>query len=150
MKSGEEKAVCGLVKQVFDEYVAPEYEKGGIEEFYRFANSHAMKERMKSGGFVIVAQQSDRLVGMVEFCPPATIGMLFVSVKRKGIASKLLEMTVTKVLENYWDVENISVHSSPYAKAIYQRLGFEIMGETTTENGITYIPMELPLEERNA
>ena len=54
MNSGEEQAVCDFVKQVFNEYVALDCEQYGIEEFFPFANPSAMKERMQSGGFVLV------------------------------------------------------------------------------------------------
>ncbi len=91
MNSGEEQAVCDLVKQVFDEYVAPDYGQNGIDEFFRFANPCAMKERMQQpGGFVLVAQQGAVLVGMLEFYLPDSIAMLFVTVKRQGVATKLL------------------------------------------------------------
>ena len=41
MNAGEEQAVCDLVAQVFDEFVAADLEQRGIDEFYRFANPPA-------------------------------------------------------------------------------------------------------------
>jgi hypothetical protein len=38
MNTGEEQAVCDLVAQVFDEYVASDYEQDGVEEFFRCAD----------------------------------------------------------------------------------------------------------------
>lgn len=146
MHAGEEQAVCDLVKQVFDEYVASDYGQDGIDEFFRFADPKAMKERVQSGCLVLVAQQGDMLVGMLEFDPPDTLAMLFITVKRQGIATKLLAMAITQNPQ----LAKLTVHSSPYAMPIYQKMGFKKAGERIAENGITYLPMELELTDKNA
>jgi hypothetical protein len=75
MRSGEEPAVCELVERVFSELVAPDYEREGVQEFFRFANPRAMAERTRSGGFVLVARQAEKLVGMLEFARPDRVAM---------------------------------------------------------------------------
>ena len=45
MISGEEQAVCDFVKQVFNELVAPDYAREGVEEFFRFVDASAIAER---------------------------------------------------------------------------------------------------------
>ncbi|MGD8589713.1 MAG: GNAT family N-acetyltransferase [Chromatiales bacterium] len=142
MNTGEEQAVCDLVTQVFDEYVASDYEQDGMEEFFRFANPDALKKRMQSGGFVLVAQRADTLVGMLEFFPPDCIAMLFVSVRRQGIAKALMTQAISKARSLDPELSKLIVHSSPYAVPIYQKMGFRKSGSVRTENGITYIPME--------
>ena len=149
MNIGEEQLVCDLVTQVFNEYVASDYGLNGIEEFFRFANPGAMKERMQTDGFVLVAYQADALVGMLEFFPPDCIAMLFVAVQHQGIAKKLLAQAISKAHALNPDLSKLTVHSSPYAELIYQSMGFRKTGNITTENGITYIPMELLLEEES-
>ena len=150
MNSGEEAIVCDLVADVFNQFVASDYEKEGVEEFFRFANSDALKERIKSGGFVLVALQADTIVGMIEFFPPDCVAMLFVTLQHKGIAKTLLAETITKARASNPDLSRIIVHSSPFAETIYEKMGFEKTGDTVTENGITYITMELLLERSNA
>ncbi|MCG7901030.1 hypothetical protein A3195_02480 [Candidatus Thiodiazotropha endoloripes] len=54
------------------------------------ANPEALKVRMQSDGFVLVAVQDDTIVGMLEFCPPNMVALLFVTVRHQGIA------------KNYW------------------------------------------------
>jgi len=49
---GEEQVVCDLVKEVFEEFVAPDYREEGIEEFFLFANPINMRQRVQSGVFV--------------------------------------------------------------------------------------------------
>ena len=149
MNTGEEQAVCNLATQVFNEFVAPDYEQDGIEEFFRFANPIAMKERMLSDGFVLVAYQADVLVGMLEFFLPDCIAMLFVTVQHQGVATELLAQAISKARAFDPALSKMTVHSSLYAEPIYQKMGFRQTGDVTTENGITYIPMELLLKDEN-
>jgi hypothetical protein len=129
--------------------VASDYGQDGVEEFFRFANPGAMKERMQSGGFVLVACQDDALVGMLEFFPPDCIAMLFVAVKHQGIAKELLAEAISKAHALDPDLTYLTVHSSPFAEPIYQKLGFHKTGDATTENGITYIPMKLLFKDES-
>lgn len=150
MRTGEEAAVCELVARVFKEMVAPDYESEGIEEFFRFANPIAMAERVRSGGFVLVARQSGNLVGVLEFVLPDRIAMLFVTLRKQGIAKELVARAIEKARSEIPDLSKVAVHSSPYAELAYQKMGFRRTGNETTEHGIRYVPMELPLERRNA
>ncbi len=143
MNVGEEQAVCDLVRKVFNEFVASDYQEEGIEAFFHFANPSAMRKRMQSGGFVLVARQSDVLVGMLEFFPPDRIAMLFVAVPQQGIAKQLLTRATNKARTLNSDLKKVTVHSSRYAEPIYLKMGFHKVGNVTTERGITYIPMEL-------
>ena len=143
MYDGEEAAVCALVEYVFNALVAPEYGREGIEEFFRFASPGAMAGRVRSGGFVLLASQAQNLVGMLEFAPPDRIALLFVSVRRQGIARELLVRAVNRAKSENATLSKINVHSSPYAQAAYRRMGFHPSGKVTTAHGIRYIPMEL-------
>ena len=150
MNPGEEQAVCDLVNQVFNEFVAPDYGQEGIEEFFRFANPGAMEERMQSGGLVLVAYQADVLVGMLEFFPPDRIAMLFVALQHQGIAKKLVAHAINKARDINPDLSKLTVHSSPYAEPIYLKMGFNKIGNAKKEQGIMYIPMELLFEKNGA
>lgn len=150
MRSGEEPAVCELVARVFKEMVAPDYDSEGIEEFFRFANPVAMAERVRSGGFVLVARQSGNLVGVLEFASPDRISMLFVTLRKQGIAKELVARAIEKARCENPDISKVTVHSAPHAEPAYQRMGFRRTGNETMEHGIRYVPMELPLERKNA
>jgi ribosomal protein S18 acetylase RimI-like enzyme len=143
VQSGEEKYVCALIRTVFDKLVAPDFNDEGIKEFYRFANPVSMEERSALGSFVFLALRYEKIVGMIEFIPPDRIALLFVDYRGHGIARELLARAIIKVQEEQPNVSFISVHSSPYAVIAYERLGFVVTGEKTTEHGITYIPMKL-------
>ncbi|MGD8639039.1 MAG: GNAT family N-acetyltransferase [Gammaproteobacteria bacterium] len=150
MKPGEESAVCELVAQVFNKLVAPGYEQEGIEEFFRFANPIALAERIRSGGFVLVARKSGNLVGALEFALPDHIAMLFVILRKQGIGKELLGRAIDKARSENSALSKVTVHSSPYAEAAYEKMGFRRIGDDTIEHGIRFIPMELLLSRTNA
>jgi GNAT superfamily N-acetyltransferase len=150
MMAGEEAAVIALVEVVFNEFVALDYEEAGIQEFFNFANREAMMARMRNGGFVLVAELQGKLVGVLEFFPPNGIAMLFVTLRKQGIAQGLLSRSIEKALALHPSLSKLVVHSSPYAAEIYEKLGFHRSGPRTKENGIEYIPMELALNQRSA
>jgi GNAT superfamily N-acetyltransferase len=150
MSPGEEPAVCELARQVFDEFVAPEFGREGIEQFYGFADPAAMTERLQAGGFVLVASRADRLVGILEFVPPERIAMLFVALRHQGIAKALFARAVDKARAANRGLSKVTVHSSFYAEPIYLRMGFRPTGSATTDRGVTYIPMELTFEQSSA
>jgi GNAT superfamily N-acetyltransferase len=145
MRNDEEGSVCDLVRQVFDEFVAPDYGAEGRKEFFKFANPGALKERAKAGGFVLVADKSNRLVGMLEFAPPDRVALLFVILRHHGIANELLEHAIRRLQTAQVPISKLTVHSSPYAEPIYEKMGFHRMGGVTTDHGITYVPMERDL-----
>ena len=147
MESGEEQAVCDLVRDVFNALVAPDYSPEGVFEFFRFADPGHMAERMGSDGFVLVAYQGDTLAGMLEFFPPDRIALLFVSVRRRGIAKGLLDRAIRKACGLNPGLSTLVVHSSPYAEAIYRKMGFQKTGDAETVKGITFIPMALRIED---
>lgn len=77
METGEEEAMIALVKEAFNEFVAPNCEEAGVEEFFRFANSEALKDRIQNSGFVLAAEHERTLAGVLEFLPPNRIAIFF-------------------------------------------------------------------------
>ena len=150
MQPGEERAVCDLVRQVFDARVAPDFAEEGVEEFYRFAESGAMQARIRSGGVVLVAVEADDLLGMLGFVPPNHVAMMFASLRGRGIGKALLKHAIGRVRAANPDVSTLTVHAARPAEPIYRKLGFWPVGPVTTKNGITYIPMELGLADAAA
>ncbi|MCW8914534.1 MAG: GNAT family N-acetyltransferase [Magnetovibrio sp.] len=145
MAADEEQAVITLVTDVFNEFVAQDYEEDGIEEFFKFANSEALIKRLQNGGFVLVAEHDGSLVGALEYYPPDCIAMLFVTLRQHGIAKGLMSRAIKKIVTSDPTLPKLVVHSSPYAVPIYEKMGFCQSGDRQKENGIDYIPMELAL-----
>jgi predicted GNAT family N-acyltransferase len=141
MKPGEEREVCALVARVFDEFVAPDFPPAGIEEFCKYAQPDAMARRGKAGDRVLVAEEEDRIVGMLELQGLEHIAMLFVETRGRGVGRRLVEHALQMCREGAPGIEQVGVHASGYAVPIYRKLGFEAQGPERTENGITYLPM---------
>lgn len=142
MRAGEAEAVCALVRRVFHACIADEFTEEGAQEFFRYADPVAMRERLTAGAFVSVAERSGEPVGMLEMLPNGHIGLMFVSEPGRGIAAELLERSIDKARAATPELSQLSVNSSLYAVPVYERLGFATTGPATTLNGITFVPME--------
>ena len=149
MRHGEEKRVCALVEEVFNEFVAPDYRPEGVEEFFRFADPSALRNRNDEKHMVILAEEGTELAGVLEARDCSHISMLFV--KRKfhcgGIARALLRQAVTECLRRRPDVRMITVNSSPFAVPVYRKMGFLETGPSREVSGIIFVPMVCALDE---
>ena len=150
MRPGEERAVCDLVRQVFDACVGSDFAEEGVEEFYRFAEPGAMQARTQLGGVVLVAVEDDNLLGILELVPPNHVAMMFATLRGRGIGKALLKHAIGRVRAPNPDVSTLTVHAARPAEPIYRKLGFRPVGPVTTKTGITYIPMELGLADAAA
>ena len=146
MQQGEEARVCSLIEKVFKEFVAPDYGLEGINEFFKFANPIAMAERAGVEQVVVVAEQKSDFVGVIEMRKCDHIAMLFVSLRGKGIAKKLINRAIEECCKRKPDIKRITVNSSPFAEPVYSRMGFKATGPSQKKNGITFVPMAYDLE----
>lgn len=153
LKEADIKEAMGLVRQVFNRFVAPEYSQEGIDEFQKFVEPETVIRNMGAGvlklwgcfddGCIagVIAMKSfavDLLRG--PYWSGSHIDMLFVKEEyhRQGIAKRLLETAKQACFE----AREITVYSSPYAVGIYKRLGFAPTGGEMTVNGIRFTPMK--------
>jgi GNAT superfamily N-acetyltransferase len=148
INQGEEEAACRMVLKSFNEFVAPDYNEEGQNEFKKFVNAESMRDRIQNGDFIIVALVGSKIIGLIEVHSNNHIALLFVDKEwhRQGVAKKLLELAIDRGKENNSDLEAIEVHSSPFAVPVYEKLGFIQSGEERIENGIQYTPMELKIK----
>jgi GNAT superfamily N-acetyltransferase len=144
IEPSETAAAATLACEVFDQFVAPNYQPEGVTEFHRYAA--ALSQRHLSGHATYVAERDGELVGMLHLRAPSHVAMLFVqsSLQRSGIARALLASAGDADCE-------FTVNSSPNAVAAYERLGFRATGPEQCVHGIRFIPMQrLPANGRNA
>jgi predicted GNAT family N-acyltransferase len=105
-----------------------------------------MAARCRKGNKVLLAEEEDRMLGMLELKAPDHIAMLFVDDRGRGLGRALVERALQLCREQVEDRGKVSVHASLYAVPIYRKLGFEAEGPQRTENGITYVPMAMRIE----
>jgi len=150
IKPAEVQQVSNLVKSVFMEFVAPHYERKGVDEFLGYIDTDRMASRLRSDHFILVAEKDGKLPGMMEIRNYKHISLLFVTrhSQRRGIARRLLDEAVAICMSEF-DINEISVNSSPNAVEAYRKLGFKIDGQEQLKDGIRYIPMKLRIGSDN-
>ena len=147
MHNGEEAKVCRAVIDCFNEFVAPDYSKEGVEEFLKYVVPSCMRDRLAQGNFVLVAMDGDILIGVIEVRSNNHISLLFVQkqYQKRGIARHLLKLAIERCRKAENNLEAIDVNSSLYAVSIYEKLGFERVDTEKSVNGIRFVPMKLKL-----
>lgn len=134
LHKAEIEAALNLVWNVFQEYEAPDYTQEGIDEFYKSIHDENYLSKLSIYG----AFSKEELIGVIATRNCGThIALFFVdgNYHRQGVGRKLFQAVRT---------DKMTVNSSPYAVAIYQRLGFEAANAEQVVNGLRFTPMELP------
>ena len=125
-----------LVWDVFCKYEAVDYPQSGKQAFKNAISSDEYLDMLTAYG----AFEEEKLVGIIATRSEGRhVALFFVAgeYQHKGIGRKLWERLLA---DNTADV--ITVHSSLFAKDIYQKLGFIPTAELQEDGGIRYIPME--------
>ena len=150
MGPGEAAAVSALILASFDEFVGPDYEaEEGVAEFRRFAAPEALEARAAGDHLVRVATVDGTLAGMIEIREHNHVALLFVdkAYQRRGIARGLLRAGLADARAADPGVERVTVNSSRYGVAAYEKLGFRQTGPERAVNGIVFIPMAMRLTD---
>lgn len=131
-----------LVWEVFLEFEAPDYSEEGIREFRDYIEPSFFGKRMEEGLLLWGGFDGERIVGVIAVKSPIHVSLLFVdkACHRQGIARSLYETALNHYREET-DHREATVHSSPYARGVYARLGFVPTGSERTVNGLRFIPM---------
>lgn len=148
IRAGEENQVCRLVEDCFNQFVAPDYGQEGRDEFFKYLNPKYMAYRLGHEHFIMVAEDSGMIIGVIEVRKSYHISLMFVKRKyqKRGIAKKLVELAVERCRQSKPDITFIEVNSSPYAVSIYERLGFTRVNAEQTVNGMRFTPMAFALD----
>ena len=144
MSQGDEEAVSALVEEVFDEFVAPDYARGGVEEFKSFILPEKLLQRLvDEDSLIIVAEEEGELVGVIDVRDGSHIRLLFVRKDHhgRGIGGRLFSLARERCASDNPGLEEITVNSSPYAIPIYESMGFFVTNPELVRNGIRHTPM---------
>jgi Predicted acetyltransferase len=142
LKEADVALAMEMVWNVFAEFIAPDFEQEGIDEFKRFINPQAISDKITSGEFKLWGAFVDGApVGVIAIGPPLRVALFSVNKQyhRRGIGRELFETAMSdKVIHGH---SKITVNASPYAVDIYQRLGFVPTSAQQAVNGIKFTPM---------
>ena len=149
MKPADVEQVSDLVRSAFDEFIGPDYSEQGVAEFHRYADPEAFRERVRGGShFVMVAEVEGRLAGITEIRDCNHVALLFVGKQfhRRGIARALFDRALQQARVTRPGVERVTMNSSRYGVAAYEKLGFRQTGPERSVNGIVFVPMAMRLD----
>lgn len=124
-----------LAWDTFLAYEAPEYPPEGVAAFRDFLCNGEQIAVLEMWG----AYDQGQLVGMLAMREQRRhIALFFVAEERlgQGIGKALFQQVLS-----HCPGPLLTVHSSPYAVPVYQRLGFTADGPERQEDGIRYTPM---------
>ena len=130
-----------LAWNTFLAYAAPAYLQEGITAFWDYLHTKESMAALEMWG----AYEEDRLVGILATREQrGHIALFFVAGDRlgQGIGKALFQQVVSCC-----PGPRLTVHSSPYAVPVYQRLGFTVDGPERQEDGIRYTPMTYRIRE---
>ncbi|MGE5458840.1 MAG: GNAT family N-acetyltransferase [Methanobacterium sp.] len=140
---GQEQIISELVWEVFEKFEAPEYPEAGIATFKTYIAADNLKELVLTSDYrMYCCFDSEQLLGVITIRDQTHISLLFVREEfhRKGIARNLLKFALDNQSENK-KLSHITVNSSPYARTVYERMGFKAITELQEKDGILFIPM---------
>jgi GNAT superfamily N-acetyltransferase len=144
---GQETIVSQLIKEVFDEFVAPGYTGEGNAFFHAFVEPETIRQRQAIQNSIFLAYLEGNLAGMIEMRDNSTVSLLFTRKEFMGlgIAGNLLKEGIALCRNRNEHLDRIFVHASPYSIPIYQKLGFSTDAVMQEAHGITYLPMEMKI-----
>jgi len=142
MRPEEAPAVSSLVRDVFDEFVAPQYSPRGRKEFMR---ASAPEKIARYEVFVAEDTASNALAGMVLLEEGGRITMLFVKkeYQHRGIGKQLIGHI--EHLCRIRSIEQLTVNAAPNSVDAYRVFGFVPTGKQQEFKGVLYTPMEKAL-----
>lgn len=144
-RESEWDAAMELAFKTFMKYEGMDYGPEGIQNFSNFVTDSMLKKMFLLGEYkLFVAKRENQLIGLISLRSGNHISLLFVdeNYHRRGVASALLQYLI-QYMRKESAFHRVTVNAAPYGIPFYHRTGFQDMGPTTKQDGITYIPMEL-------
>lgn len=131
-------AISAVCLAAFTTAVAPSLGTAGIATFASVAAAEAFGTRLQGDNHLLVAEQDERIVGVVELKEGRHLAMLFVDpgCQGQGIGHALFQAVLPHLR-----APQMTVRASLNAVATYQRYGFVPDGEVGQFNGLVYQPL---------
>jgi 8-oxo-dGTP diphosphatase len=132
-----------LALRVFTEFEVPVYEQGAVTRFKEdcIENKEYLQKYISGSHLMLIAVDSEEIVGMVNERGNGHISMLFVDGKyhRQGIATSLMERMVCEL--KLRGIDKITLNSSPYGLPFYLNFGFTPTDVEQKKDGFIFTPM---------
>nr|WP_286181982.1 GNAT family N-acetyltransferase [Desulfovibrio sp. Huiquan2017] len=137
-----------MVRDVFADFVGPDFSTQGRIAFESFLSGHAFSRR-PGRGVALAARRGDVLVGVIEVVDGGHVALFFVSgpCRGKGVGKALMRMAVGRCRAENPDLTELTVNASPGSVGGYARMGFVAVAPERESDGIRFVPMVLRLTE---
>lgn len=134
--------IAALIERGFSAFVATDTTERGQDVFRAVASAESISRRIAAGGLGLTAITDGRLVGYLEMTHRDHIILLFVEpdLHRQGIGRQLIDAA-----KPYRRGTTLTVNAARSAIDAYEALGFAALGSIETKDGITFLPMALPV-----
>ncbi len=145
LKQEEIMPALHMVWDVFTQDVAPDYTQEGIEAFRNFILYDNIEQLWASQQlYLFGAIDKQDVVGVIALQPNGMIRLFYVRKDRQGqgIGKQVFQMAYNYCVQNL-RVTKIFVHAAPRAVEKYLHLGMVQTGPMQSENGKTFVPMEM-------
>lgn len=135
LDEAEAPLALSLALDVFLEFVAPDYPAQGVETFRAFVSDPDAAKTLRFYG----AFEDGDLAGVIAARGAGHVSLFFVrrAYQKRGVGRALFE-----AFRRDCQADVITVHSSPYARAVYEKLGFTAVCSERLTDGIRYVPMK--------
>jgi GNAT superfamily N-acetyltransferase len=143
MKPGEASQVSTFISDVFHQFVAPGYEREGIESFMQYIQPEALQCHLRENHFTLIAESGEEIIGAIEIRDFSHVALFFVAdrFQRKGVGKALLRQAVEICRQHESNLSQITVNASPNSVDAYETLGFKPVDQERCVDGIRFVPM---------
>ncbi len=140
-------ACADLLRHSAQQFITPEFEPDAATRFLANENEDKLRSIVNAGGYYAGAWWQQQLTGFVGVRAPDHIVHLFVDQQwhHRGIGTALLHYALASI-RLHSRPQRITVNSSTYALAFYQRAGFVCTDLKQCFDGVYYTPMKLIIE----
>ena len=135
IKAEEMPVALDLIWKTFLEFEAPDYTEEGIKEFKKAIDDEEWISARNFWG----AFEDNKLLGLIATKEYNHIALFFVDGKyhKQGIGRSLFNKICDLNMTGTY-----TVNSSPYARGVYEHLGFEYNNSEQSVNGLRFYPMK--------
>lgn len=147
MTEGQAEEASRLIQRAFQQFIVATYTSRGKRYFLRHTSKAALLRRKRKNQLLVVAEQMDRVSGVLAVRNVNHISLLFVAPEchRRGIGTLLVGKALELMKGATPDLATVTVNSSTYAVPFYAELGFQVKGPARFYKGMKITPMELRL-----
>ncbi|MFP4067325.1 MAG: GNAT family N-acetyltransferase [Spirochaetaceae bacterium] len=151
LSKAEIPAAAALVREVFEEHVAPLYDATGVASFLDYIDEQALVRRAGRDHVLVGAEEPDTgtLLGVLELRRYAHIALLFVRTEHQGqgVGRALLRYAEETARGRGRNI--LTVNATPNAVRAYEALGFAASDGEQEQNGIRSVPMIRSISEHS-